>query len=197
MESPIRESVQQSIIIENPTDQEVEVNRAQFSIQNEYIEILPESQVFKPHESREFQIRYLPLMISESEAEMSLKNPVLGDFNYKLILKGLAPTSQRSLAFKCALGQDQMQAFKFVHFLKKQTNYAVKVERIDGPGACDFKADVAQVAAPAAESQRGVEVSLNVRYEPFTIGDSRGVLKLTSPEGMEYSCLLFGKSQAP
>ena len=67
---------------------------------------MPESQVFKPNESREFQIRYLPLMISESEAEMSLKNPVLGDFNYKLILKGLAPTSQRSLAFKCALGQD-------------------------------------------------------------------------------------------
>jgi len=36
-----------------------------------------------------------------------------------------------------------MQAFKFNHFLKKATNYAVKVERIDGPGACDSKADVA------------------------------------------------------
>ena len=36
-----------------------------------------------------------------------------------------------------------------------------------------------------------------MRYEPFTIGYSRGVLKLTSPEGMEYSFLLFGKSQAP
>ena len=90
-----------------------------------------------------------------------------------------------------------MQAFKFIHFLKKATNYAVKVERIDGPGACDFKADVPQVAAPAAENQKGVEVQLSIRYEPFTIGDSRGVLKLTSPEGMEYSCLLFGKSQAP
>lgn len=40
-------------------------------------------------------------------------------------------------------------------------------------------------------------MSVNIRYEPFTIGDSRGVLKLTSPEGMEYSCLLFGKSSAP
>jgi len=45
-------------------------------------------------------------MISESEAEMKLMNPILGDFNFKLMLKGLAPTSQRSLAFKCALGQD-------------------------------------------------------------------------------------------
>lgn len=104
--SPIRESVSQPVIIENPTDQEVEVNRSQFTIQNEYVELMPETQVIKPHESREFQVRYLPLMISESESEMTLKNPILGDFHYKLILKGLAPTSQRSLAFKCALGQD-------------------------------------------------------------------------------------------
>lgn len=92
---------------------------------------------------------------------------------------------------------DQMQAFKFTHFLKKATNYTVKVERLDGPGACDFKADVATVAAAAADSQKGVDLQVNVRYEPFTIGDSRGLLKLTSPEGMEYSCLLFGKSLAP
>lgn len=142
LESPIRESVSASIIIDNPTDQEVEVNRSHFTIANEYVEIHPETQVFKANESREFQIRYMPLMISEQEAEMTLRNPVLGDFRYQLVLKGSAPTSQRSLAFKCSLGQDQMQAFKFFHFLKKATNYAVKVERIDGPGACDFKCDV-------------------------------------------------------
>jgi len=62
-------------------------------------------------------------MISESESDLILKNPYLGDFNYKLILKGIAPTSQRSLAFKCALGQDSMQSFKFTHFLKKATAY--------------------------------------------------------------------------
>ena len=84
LSSPIRESVSHSIIIENTTDQEIEVNRSQLTVQNEYIEILPETQVFKANESREFQIRYLPLMISESEADMKLTNPVLGDFHYKL-----------------------------------------------------------------------------------------------------------------
>ncbi len=54
LSSPIRESVSHSIIIENPTDQEIEVSRSQFTIQNEYIEIHPETQVFKAHESREF-----------------------------------------------------------------------------------------------------------------------------------------------
>jgi hypothetical protein len=82
--------------------------------------------------------------------------------------------------------------------LKKATNYTVKVERIDQSGApSDFKAEVATIPAPAAENRKGVELSCSVRYEPFTIGDSRGVLKLSSPEGMEYTCLLFGKSTAP
>jgi len=52
--SPIRESVSYQVIIENPTDQEVEVNRSQFTIQNEYVEIHPESLVFKPNESKDF-----------------------------------------------------------------------------------------------------------------------------------------------
>jgi len=48
-------------------------------------------------------------MITEKEESMlTLKNPILGEFKYKLNLKGIAPTSQRSLAFKCSLGQDQM-----------------------------------------------------------------------------------------
>jgi len=45
-----------------------------------------------------------------------------------------------------------MQAFKFVHYMKKATNYAVKVERAEGAGVCDFKAEAATIAAPIAES---------------------------------------------
>lgn len=85
--------------------------------------------------------------------------------------------------------------------MKKITNYVVKIEKADPsqPGAAitDFKAEVAQVTAPAADSGKGVEVSCGVRYEPFTIGESRAILKLSSPEGIEYTCLLYGKSTAP
>lgn len=131
------------MVFENPTSEDVVINRNQFTFSNEYVEITPEEQTIKSHEAREFSINFRPLMISETVTEMTIKNPVLGDFKYRLNLKGSAPTSQRSLAFRCALGQDQMQTFKFTHFLKKQTNYAVKVERSDGPGQCDFKAEVA------------------------------------------------------
>lgn len=104
--SPIRESVSQGVVIENPTNQQVVINQAQFTITNEYVEVTPDELTLKPRESREFKISFRPLMVSESQCDLILKNPILGDFKYKLNLKGTAPTSQRSLAFKCALGQD-------------------------------------------------------------------------------------------
>lgn len=195
--SPIRESVARGIVIENPTSDMVVVTQNQFTVGSEYVEVTPEEMKIPARDSRKFDVNFRPLMISETECDLVLKNTVLGDYKYKLLLKGIAPTSQRSLAFKCALGQDQMQAFKFTHYMKKATSYAVKVERLDGPGTCDFKAEQTSVAAAAAEGNKGTMLQVNIRYEPFTIGDSRGVLKLQSPEGMEYSCLLFGKSSAP
>jgi len=128
-----------------------------------------------------------------------LKQPVLGEFRYKLRLRGLAPTTQRSLNFQTSLGSELVQAFKFTHFLKqKQTNYAAKIFKVDqAEAATEFKAEPAQVQAPPADSFKGTEVSVNIKFEPFTIGESRGILKLTSPEGMEYTCLLYGKSTAP
>ena len=196
--SPIRESVSRIVTIENPTDLEVVIAKNMFTCANEYIELGPETLKIPPKSERGFEISYRPLIVSEQEVDLILKTPVLGDFKYKLQLKGLTATSQRSLAFRCALGNDLVQAFKFTHFLKKPTAYAIKIERLDQPGAiCDFKSDVAQVQAAAADSSKGVEVVVNVKYEPFTIGDSRAMLKLTSTEGMEYSCLLLGKATAP
>lgn len=196
--SPIRESIGRIVTIENPTDTEIIIAKSQFTCTNEYIEIGPESLKIPPKSERGFEISYRPLIISEQEVDLILKNPVLGDFKYKLKLKGLAATSQRSLAFRCALGGDLVQAFKFTHFLKKATAYTIKIERLDVPGGiCDFKSEIPQAQAAAADSAKGVEILVNVKYEPFTIGDTRAILKLTSPEGMEYTCLLLGKSTAP
>ena len=196
--SPIRESISRIVTIENPTDQEVIIAKAQFTCTSEYIEVGPEQLKIPAKSERGFEIMYRPLIISEQEVDLVLKNPVLGDYKYKLHLKGLPATSQRSLAFRCALGADLMQAFKFTHYLKKPTTYAIKIERLDQPGQiCDFKSEVPQVQAAAADSAKGVEIMVNVKYEPFTIGDTRAMLKLTSPEGMEYTCLLLGKATAP
>jgi len=106
--SPVRESISQAIAIENPTGDDVKVTKQQFQFTNDYLEITPDEIVIKAHETREFMINFRPLIVSESTTDIVLKNPILGDFRYQIALKGIAPTSQRSLAFKCSLGQDQM-----------------------------------------------------------------------------------------
>ena len=104
--SPVRETCSQPIVIENPTNEEVKVTKQQFVFTNDYLEITPDEIVLKPHETREFNVNFRPLIVSESSTDVVLKNPVLGEFKYNLALKGVAPTTQRSLAFKCSLGQD-------------------------------------------------------------------------------------------
>lgn len=62
-------------------------------VQNEYIEITPDTLKIPPKAERGFEIIYRPLMQTEQEIDMVLKNPALGDFKYKLLLKGLPPSS--------------------------------------------------------------------------------------------------------
>jgi hydrocephalus-inducing protein len=197
--APVRESVSKIITIENPTSSEVQVNRSQFVISNEYVDIVPESLAIPPQSERGFEINYRPLIVSEEESELVLKSPELGEYKYKLLLKGLVSTTQRSLHFKTALGSELVQAFRFNHYLKKATNYTVKCERLDGNAAlqCDFKAEQATVAATDAKDYHGVELTVNIKYEPTNIGESRGILKLNSPENIEYTCILYGHSTAP
>lgn len=105
--SPIRESISKVITIENPTDNEVTITRQQFAINNEYIEIVPDTLKIPAKTEKGFEVIYRPLIVSaEQEVDLVLKNPVLGDYKYKLLLKGIAPSTQRSMAFKCALGTD-------------------------------------------------------------------------------------------
>jgi len=144
LSSAIRETVSKVVTIENPTDNEVTILRSQFVYVNEYVEVTPDTLKIPPKSEGGFEINYRPLTMSEQEVDLTLKHPILGDFKYKLLLKGLPASSQRSLAFKCALGQDLVQAFKFTHYLKKPTNYAMKIEKLDATGGpSEFKLDAA------------------------------------------------------
>ena len=62
---------------------------------------------------------------------------------------------------------------------------------------CDFNAELAIVQAPASESYKGFEVFCTIKLDFFLIGDSNSILKLTSSDGMDYTCLLYGKATSP
>nr|XP_042717290.1 hydrocephalus-inducing protein homolog isoform X2 [Chrysemys picta bellii] len=59
----------------------------------------------------------------------------------------------------------------------------------------DFHTD--KIINAAAGSQGGTEVSVDVTYEPYQLGESRATLILSSPIGGEYSIPLFGVSVPP
>jgi hydrocephalus-inducing protein len=124
--SQVRETISKMIIIENPTKFDIEITKQEFSFANEYIEITPDSITIPAQSERGFEINYRPLVIGESKELLTLKSAALGIYKYELLLKGLASTAQRSPHFKCSLGADLMQQFKFKHFLKKATVYTVK-----------------------------------------------------------------------
>ena len=185
--STVRETTSKMIIIENPTLKDVEISKEEFSIENEYIEITPDAITIPPQSERGFEISYRPLIVGEETQELTLNSASLGLYKYELILKGLVSTAQRSLHFKCALGADLMQQFKFKHYLKKPTTYSIKTEDMVGNLTTCFKVEQPSVQAAAAENNNGVEITVNVRFEPNIIGDSRGILRLSSPENIEYT----------
>jgi len=54
----------------------------------------------------------------------------------------------------------------------------------------DFHVDKTVAAAPG--SSAGIEIAVDVTYEPSQIGESRGTLVLSSPIGGDYVVPLFG-----
>ena len=158
---------------------------------------------------------YRPLLVKEENAKVTLKSVDLGEFVYPLALKGMAASSiSRTMSFKSTLGSDIIQTFKFLNFCKKQTQYTCRVERL-GPGGkpissgpvdpkakapaqlVDFIIDVPTITVPPSDSLDGNEVSLNIRYEPSSLGESSCVLIIQSPEGGEYQSILNGSATAP
>ena len=112
----------------------------------------------------------------------------------------------RTLQFKASLGSDIVQTFKFMNYVKKATAYSVRIEKIGAKVAAgkdiklppiDFTVDIPTINAPPSDTHDGVEVPVNIRFEPSTVGESRAQLTVSSPDGGEYQCYLVGTSVVP
>ena len=52
-------------------------------------------------------------------------------------------------------------------------------------------------AAPPGAHAQGVAAAVEIRYEPSNVGDVRDVLVVSSPDGGDYVCALYGHCDAP
>lgn len=61
----------------------------------------------------------------------------------------------------------------------------------------DFILDNTEIKTLPAETFEGNEQSIQIRFEPSSLADSKAVLYINSNEGGEYQCLLQGFCTAP
>jgi hydrocephalus-inducing protein len=193
----IREVVSKVIMIANPLNSSIEIQRSMISCDNDYVIIEPDWLEIPAKSESGIEVSYRPLVVTEQQCKMIVKTASLGEFNYILLLKGLPAPSQRTLHFSTSLGTELVQAFRFTNFLKKQVQYSIKIERLTGSGPPDFMTDKPVCDAVGASTPEGSDIVLPVKFEPSNLGESRALMTLTHIEGGEFICLLNGTASAP
>ena len=147
------------------------------------------------------ELSYRPLIVgNNNNASVTIKSPELGDMKYPLVLKGTASNQVKTINnISACLGSDKVVSFSFMNYLKKPTDYSVKIEKfVDTmPVPIDFIPDQAIIKAQPGDPEKGTEIINTLRFEPYFIGESKAILRVSSPEGGEYNWVLVGSSYPP
>ena len=151
------------------------------------------------------EVAYRPLLVSEAtDASLKLESAELGLFEWGLRLAGLSTNPERSLAYSVPLGSRETQVFRFNHWLNDKADYKCSFRGTEGGGggggaakASAFEC-VTSISAPPAGGAGGAEVTVEVHFEPTSMGESiRDTLVVSSVTGGEYLCPLVGRCVAP
>lgn len=111
------------------------------------------------------------MVVGQNNATITIKSPELGDLKYPLLLKGNPTTQIKTLnTISACLGSDKIISFSFINYLKKQTTYAVKIEKFmeNMPIPIDFIPDQAVITAAPADPSKGTEILSSLRFEPYS-----------------------------
>ena len=61
----------------------------------------------------------------------------------------------------------------------------------------EFSVDTPTINAPPSDSKEGVEVPVNIKFEPSGMNESKALLTISSNEGGSYQYYLVGQTQNP
>ncbi|XP_026975142.1 hydrocephalus-inducing protein homolog [Sagmatias obliquidens] len=185
MVSPVRQSTSASIKVENPLPYSVT-----FSTECRVPDISLPSQFVVPANSEgTFSFEFQPLKAGETSGKLTLHNSDLGYYPYELSLKTTPALPEKPVHFQAVLGSGQSIFAKFTNYARQKIEYYC---RTDCP---DFHTEKFISAAPGV--QGGTEASVEVYFEPGRLGESKGILSLSSLVGGEYIIPLFGVALPP
>lgn len=185
--TPVRKSVPHRVSVVNPLPTQVtfrtSVNVNDISLPSTF-DVGAESE-------GSCMFEFLPLKVGESSGgRLTLEAAELGVYQYELRLKATTPAPEKAVHFMTTLGSNVSHSCKFVSFAKGRTEYSCKVDN------SDFHVD-RSVQASSAGAGGGVEVSVDVHFEPGHLGDSKSTLFISSPVGGDYVIPLFGHCVPP
>lgn len=154
--------------------------------------VLDEEYELRPMGETPCTLTYRPLLPCKNiQALVKFTSTELGEFIYQLNLSAVSAGADRAMQFKAPLGGLATQTFRFRHYLESGTSYACQTEHPEVFTVAET------VSAPAADGRDGVEVEVEVSFEPNSIGDISSRLTISSDEGGEYVCILNGYGLAP
>ncbi|EAW51790.1 hCG1756110, partial [Homo sapiens] len=136
-----------------------------------------------------FSFEFQPLKAGETFGRLTLHNTDLGYYQYELYLKATPALPEKPVHFQTVLGSSQIILVKFINYTRQRTEYYCRTD------CTDFHAEKLINAAPGG--QGGTEASVEVLFEPSHLGETKGILILSSLAGGEYIIPLFGMALPP
>jgi hydrocephalus-inducing protein len=158
----------------------------------------PDAITVPPRSEKTIELLFRPLEEGEGEADVTLRSPELGTYPYTVKWIAAPAGMEKPQMLKAPLGGSAVESFKFINYAKQNVTYTATIQpgRTTKGNPGDFILDQATVNAPAA-SDKGTEVSLNVRYQPSGLGECCAKLVIAAPGGGEYQASLTGYAQPP
>jgi len=160
----------------------------------------PVNFVVPPNSEASVDVLYRPILAGRGQATLKLSSTELGDYPYTVTYDASPAGLEKTIIFKAPLGSTEtVQSFRFLHFAQKPAQYTAKIEAAPGQPAnevSDFIVESKEIKAAAA-AEEGIEVVVDIRFQPSALGEIRGLLVLSSPDGGDYKALLVGYTQPP
>jgi len=168
---------------------------------NNVIQFEPESFSVPAGGESTLDLLFRPVqVVDEGQAEVTLTNDELGVYPYTVKYSVGQPGLEKTLALKAPLGGSAVETFKFLHYLPKPTTYTAQI--VPAPGhhqgsVNDFIVETKEIGKGAIGTATGVEIAVEIRFQPSVLAECRALLVLSSPDCYDYKALLVGYTQPP
>lgn len=191
LDAPVRTLVTKQVVISNPLDRSVELRA---TCTDRLVQLPSGAVSVAAGASASVQVAYMPLLVSESTAQLALECAELGKFEYTLRLRGQPTVTDKALNFKVSLGGSEKRVFSFTHYHPDKAEY--KCTFSGDAATLGFSAPLVVNAPPAGAG--GVQVDVPVAFEPTNLTESaKSTLTLTSATGGVYECMVVGRCTPP